>query len=61
MTNNFFKIKKTLLFIFYFFILFIRLLRNNKKINIKGNKRISNETVIMFSELKIGDKSIAIF
>ena len=54
MTNNFFKIKKLCYLFFLFFILFM-LTRSNKKINIKGNKRISNETVIMFSGLNFGD------
>ncbi len=57
MTNNFFIIKKTLLIILFIFLFTSTAYSETiKKINIKGNKRISNETVIMFSRLNFGDE-----
>ena len=56
MTNNFFNLKKSLVIILIYFSLFsVALSETIKKINIIGNKRISNETVIMFSGLNLGD------
>ena len=57
MINNFFILKKSLLIIFLsFLIISTSHSETIKKINIKGNKRISNETIIMFSRLNIGDE-----
>ena len=53
MTNNFFNLKKSLVIILIYFSLFSVAL--SETINIIGNKRISNETVIMFSGLNLGD------
>ena len=57
MKNNLNFIKKII------FFLFIQLLypqltfsENINKFNIQGNDRVSDETVIMFSSLKLGDK-----
>ena len=53
MTNNFFKIKNFVIYFFYFLFFSSAYSETIKKINIKGNKRISNETVIMFSGLNL--------
>ncbi len=56
MRNNYFKFKKLLLITFLsFFLILTAKAEIIKKINIEGNKRITNETVIMFSGLNLGD------
>ena len=56
MRNNYFKFKKLLLITFIsFFLILTAKAEIIKKINIEGNKRITNETVIMFSGLNLGD------
>ena len=50
-------IKKLLFsFIIYFFLFSFAKSDNIQEINIKGNFRVSNETIIMFSKLNIGDE-----
>ena len=57
MTNKLFLIKKLYLFIiFQFFIINQSYSEIIKKFNIEGNNRISDETIIMFSNLKSGEK-----
>ncbi len=43
-------------FIIYFFLFSIANSDEIQEINIKGNFRVSNETIIMFSKLNIGDE-----
>ena len=53
--NNYYLIRKFLIFLV--FSLFLSKITNAeiiKDFNIKGNDRVSNETVIMFSKLNIG-------
>ena len=56
MNNTIYFIKKTLI-IFIFFISFIKNLSADtiQKFEISGNDRISKETIIMFSNIKIGE------
>ena len=56
MNNKIYFIKKTLI-IFIFFISFIKNLSADtiQKFEISGNDRISKETIIMFSNIKIGE------
>ena len=56
MNNKIYFIKKTLI-IFIFFISFIKNLSAEtiQKFEISGNDRISKETIIMFSNIKIGE------
>ena len=58
MTNKNFVIAKVLLIIFFqfFFIFNYTYSKIIKGFNINGNDRVSNETIIMFSKLKIGDQ-----
>ena len=58
MTNKCFLLKKFFLIIFFNF-LFISAAVSQiiKEINIVGNKRISSETIIMFSGLNLGDEN----
>ena len=52
--NNFYK-KNFLIIIFYFFLLKFSFAENISNFNIQGNERVSDETVVMFSELDVGD------
>ena len=52
--NNFFKINILNIF-FCFFLAKYTYAENINNFNIQGNERVSDETVIMFSELDIGD------
>ena len=52
--NNFLKIN-ILNIIFCFFLAKYTYAENINNFNIQGNERVSDETVIMFSELDIGD------
>ena len=57
MKDKFKSIKKTFLFLFiYLFFMNYSYSDVIKSIEIKGNERIADETIIMFSSLKIGDK-----
>ena len=57
MTNKLFLIKKLYVFIiFQFFIINQSYSEIIKKFKIEGNNRISDETIIMFSNLKSGEK-----
>ena len=51
----FFIIKILLLIIFQFFILSKTYSEIIEKFNIRGNERVSDETIIIFSKLKLGD------
>ena len=57
MKDKFKSIKKTFLFLFIY-LFFMNYSYSNviKSIEIKGNERIADETIIMFSSLKIGQK-----
>ena len=57
MINKLYLIFKFLLFIFLFNFIFLKhtYADNIKKIIVNGNDRVSDETVIMFSKLRIGD------
>ena len=52
--NNSYK-KNFLIIIVYFFLTKLTYAQNIKNFNIQGNERVSDETVIMFSELDVGD------
>ena len=57
MKDKFKSIKKTFLFLFiYLFFMNYSYSDVIKSIEIKGNERIADETIIMFSSLKIGQK-----
>ena len=58
MTNKNFVIAKVLLIIFFqfFFIFNYTYSKIIKSFSINGNDRVSNETIIMFSKLKVGDQ-----
>ena len=55
--NNIFKLLKKFTFVLFFYFLHGNCSYSDviEKIIIKGNDRVSNETVIMFSKLEIGD------
>ena len=55
--NNIFKLLKKFTFVLFFYFLHGNFSYSDviEKIIIKGNDRVSNETVIMFSKLEIGD------
>ena len=58
MTNKCFLLKKFFLIIFFnFFFISSAVSQIIKEINIVGNKRISSETIIMFSGLNLGDEN----
>ena len=59
--NNYYLIRKFLIFLFFsLFLSKITSAEIIKEFNIKGNERVSDETVIMFSKLNIGkDANIA--
>ena len=48
---------KLIIFTIFFIISFNKVASSEiiKKINVKGNERLSNETIILFSELNIND------
>ena len=58
MINKFFYLKK-ILFLLLIKFLFIQntFAEVIKDFNIKGNDRVSNQTIIMFSNLNVGDKA----
>ena len=56
MKNNVYFIKKTLTILIFFFFFINKLSAETiKKFEISGNDRLSNETIIMFSNIKIGE------
>ena len=52
------KLKKTIFFIISYFLLFTTLLNAEiiNKITVSGNQRVSYDTIVVFSSVKIGDK-----
>ena len=56
MTNNSIINKFFLAILFYFLIITNSFSEILKKFNINGNERVSNETIIMFSKLKLGEE-----
>ena len=52
--DNFFR-KNFLIIIFYFFLFKFSHAENISNFDIQGNERVSDETVVMFSELDVGD------
>ena len=53
------KLKKIIIFLLFYNLIFIGVLKSEtiKEIRINGNDRISDETIIMFSQISINNLS----